>query len=135
MATREQWRIVLANGDDVAHARRMALRAMEAIGTGLTKRTKFATAVSEIARNAVMHGGGGRLEITIVRDRLVAEVVAVCSDEGPGIPHPDEAMRDGFSSGGGLGFGLGGARRLVDRFEIDTGPGRGTKVILASLAK
>lgn len=119
--------VVLSVERDVALARRAVAKAMDGIGAKATLKTRFVTAVSEIARNALVHGGGGRL--TAFSDGGV--VYVECRDDGPGIPDVAAALGDGFSTANSLGKGLGGARRLVARFEIESGPG-GTMVRMAS---
>lgn len=102
------------------HARRL--------GFGDLPLTRLVTAVSELARNALVHGGGGRLAIEELRDGPRAGLAVTVEDDGPGIPDLSQALHSGYSSNGGLGLGLGGARRLSRIFEIDTRPGRGTRV-------
>ena len=111
--------VTLSRPSDVAYARQAAMQAMTSIGASAIKRTKFVTAVSEIARNAIVYGHGGRISF-----------VAECTDRGPGIADVNQALKDGFSTGKGLGLGLSGARRLVDRFKITSSPDTGTTVIL-----
>lgn len=111
---------------------RSALRehAQEA-GLGLTATTKLVTAGSELARNILRYATGGRGTASIdYCPGIHGGVRAAFSDEGPGIADLDTAMRDGFSTGGGLGLGLPGSRRLVDEFRIDSVPGRGTTVVI-----
>ena len=100
------------------------------IGLGLVDQTKLVTAASELARNTVDHGGGGtaRLELLQVDGRRGIRVTF--EDRGPGIPDIEKALKDGYTTGGGLGMGLGGARRLVNEFEIASRPGEGTRVTI-----
>ncbi|MEU6037923.1 anti-sigma regulatory factor [Actinomadura sp. NPDC047616] len=98
------------------------------IGMSLVEQTKLITAASELARNTLVHGGGGRVEIVEVERHGRRGVRLTFTDEGPGIADVARALSDGYSSAGGLGMGLGGTRRLVDDFTIDTEPGRGTTV-------
>lgn len=126
--------VTLRAQDDVACARRAAAAAMDAIGASALKRTRFVTAVSEIARNAVIHGGGGSIAFSEVADRRGRMAQAECRDRGPGIADVARALTDGFSTGRGLGLGLGGAKRLADAFEIVSGPG-GLTVRLACRAR
>jgi serine/threonine-protein kinase RsbT len=97
---------------------------------GLIDLTKLVTAVSELARNTVVYGGGGYMDWEIVERDLRSGVRLTFRDEGPGIPDIKLAMTDGWTSGGGLGLGLTGAKRLVDEFELDTAPGQGTRVTI-----
>ncbi len=109
---------------------RHAVRACAvAAGFSIVDQTKIVTAASELVRNAYIHGGGGTMTIAVVRDRLGRKGIALSvRDDGPGIADVGQAMTDGFSTGAGLGHGLGGTRRLVDEFTIDTVPGEGTTV-------
>ena len=88
------------------------------------------TAASEIARNTVLYGRGGTVRIEALVDGVRKGLRLVFEDQGPGIPDVDLAMRDGYTTGTGLGMGLGGARRLVNEFRIESRPGQGTKVTL-----
>ncbi len=106
------------------------MTAMGEIGASVVKRTKFVTAVSEIARNAVNYGRGGRMTFEIVGSGAGRRVVAQCSDRGPGIEDIDRAHSNGYSTGKSLGRGLGGAKRLVDRFDIISSSSTGTIVTL-----
>ena len=124
--------VELSSDRDVALARKAVSRAMDAMRSRAIRKTRFVTAVSEIARNAVMHGGGGRLHI--YAHEATARISVVCEDEGQGIADMAQALTDGYTSGGGMGHGLGGAKRLVEAFEIETGPGRGTIVRMSGQA-
>lgn len=106
------------------------MNAMDRIGASAIKRTKFVTAVSEIARNALIYGGGGVMTFHLHKLAGRPSVLAECVDHGPGIADVDRALQDGYTTGKGLGLGLSGARRLVDRFAIETLPGEGTTVIM-----
>ncbi|WP_206793667.1 ATP-binding protein [Amycolatopsis sp. MtRt-6] len=115
--------------EDLLAARHAVRAAAVAAGFSIVDQTKIVTAASELVRNAYIHGGGGTMTVTAVRDaagRLGLRLRV--RDEGPGIADVDQAMTDGFSTGAGLGHGLGGTRRLVDEFDLDTAPGRGTTV-------
>lgn len=90
--------------------------------------------MSEIARNALIHGGGGYIRFAIQRSKE-ATVVAECVDRGPGVPDIELALTNGYTTGRGLGQGLGGAKRLVDGFDIASSPERGTRVRLESRAR
>lgn len=90
------------------------------------------TAASELARNALVHGGGGMMEASHVTAEGTDGLRLTFSDSGPGIPDLDRALSDGYTSGGGLGMGLGGARRLVHEFAVDSAPGSGTTVRVTS---
>jgi len=117
-------------GDDVVRARQAVRALATAAGFSLVDQTKIITAASEIARNTVDYGGGGDLRLELLRDGGRRGVRLTFTDQGPGIADVEQALKDGYTSGGGLGLGLGGARRLVGEFAINSSPGRGTKVTL-----
>jgi serine/threonine-protein kinase RsbT len=124
------FRVALRHESDIAAAR---LRARElATGRGLLSSAveALATAVSEVARNVIVHAGGGEILLGTTREAGRLGVVAIARDDGPGITSIEDAMRDGYSTGTGLGLGLPGARRLVDEFELESVVGQGTTVIL-----
>lgn len=107
------------------HVRGLAQEA----GLRLIDQTKIVTAVSELARNTVVHGGGGHMSAGIFESDSGRRGVWVAfEDDGPGIHDTEQALREGFSTGAGLGLGLGGARRLVHEFELRSAPGEGTTV-------
>jgi len=101
-----------------------------AAGFRLVEQTKLVTAASEIARNVVTHGRGGQVSLEALNDERLRGLRLVFEDKGPGIPDLELALKDGFTTGGGLGLGLGGSRRLVNEFQIDSAPGCGTRVTL-----
>jgi serine/threonine-protein kinase RsbT len=105
-------------------------------GLSLVDQTKVVTAASELARNALVHGGGGTARVEVVTsDRGKGGVRIGFTDDGPGIPDVDLALTDGWTSGNGLGLGLSGARRLVDEFELTSKPGSGTSVLVVKWAR
>lgn len=118
----------IASNEDVVFVRQRAREQSHRAGFSLLETTKLVTAASELARNTLEHGGGGYAEIEICTDGIRRGVRMRFVDDGPGIPNLELAMRDGYTTGKGLGLGLGGSRRLVSELEIDTAPGRGTKV-------
>ena len=120
--------VPLNGGDDVVRARHHVRDLAIELGFDLVAQTRIVTATSELARNTHLHGGGGQLTITPLTDGRRRGIRLEFVDEGPGIPDLQEALTDGWSSGGGLGLGLGGTRRLVDRFVIESRPGGGTRV-------
>jgi serine/threonine-protein kinase RsbT len=123
--------VAVRTSDDVVRVRQaVRARAIEA-GFGIVDQTKLVTAASEIARNTVDYGGGGTLLIEIVREGLHRGVQLTFSDKGPGITDLKAAMTDGYTTGGGLGLGLSGAKRLSNEFAIESAPGKGTTVTLA----
>ncbi|MEM5438083.1 anti-sigma regulatory factor [Paraburkholderia diazotrophica] len=97
-------------------------------GFSLVDQTKFVTAASELARNTLLHGGGGDATLNVLVNGTRKGLRLTFVDKGAGIADVDRAMQDGFTSGTGLGLGLGGARRLCDEFEIQSEPGKGTMV-------
>ena len=100
------------------------------LGFSLVEQTKVVTAASELARNTVIYGGGGTAHLETLENNGRRGLRISFVDEGPGIPDVELALRDGFTSGGGLGLGLGGAKRLVHELHIDSTPGRGTRVTM-----
>ena len=118
---------------DLMAVREAARGAAAEAGFSLVNQTKLVTAVSELARNAVVHGGGGEVLVEPVQGTLRG-VRLVVSDHGPGIADIDQALTDGHTTGQGLGLGLGGARRLVDEFRIESAPGAGTTVTITMWA-
>ncbi|QSB13215.1 anti-sigma regulatory factor [Natronosporangium hydrolyticum] len=113
-------------------ARHAVRAAAQRLKLRLVDQTKLVTAASELARNCYIHAGGGELTIEeVVRDDHCRGIRLTFEDSGPGIPDPEAALLDGFSTGGGLGHGLGGARRLMDEFTITTSvtPPTGTAIV------
>ncbi|EFL39341.1 ATP-binding protein [Streptomyces griseoflavus] len=117
---------------DLARVRRQIRQAAAGLGFGLVQQTKLVTAASELARNTLVHGGGGHVEITPLALGEPRGLRLSFVDRGPGISDIELAMTDGYTSGGGLGLGLSGSRRLVDEFALDTEPGTGTTVTVTS---
>ncbi len=99
-------------------------------GLTLVEQTKLITAASELARNALVHGGGGEMHLEVLREGNRRGVKVTFVDEGPGISNVELAMKEGFSTMGGLGLGLSGSKRLVDEFAIESERGKGTKVTI-----
>jgi serine/threonine-protein kinase RsbT len=116
---------------DVVRARQAVRSVARGLGFGLVDQTKLVTAASELARNALDHGGGGLMRIEVADDSGRRGLRLTFEDHGPGIPDPELALTNGFSTGKGLGLGLGGARRLVDDFRLVSAPGKGTTVVIA----
>jgi len=114
--------------DDVVRARRSAREIAVAAGLRLVDQTKLITAVSELARNMTRYAGGGTVGLALVRHGGRRGVEVTFTDQGPGIEDVERAMRNGYTTGNGLGLGLGGAKRLVHEFRLDTEPGKGTTV-------
>jgi len=120
----------LRGNADVTRARHRVRDLAVGLGYDLVAQTKLVTATSELARNCVVHGGGGRITLETVRDDGRVGLRLSFADEGPGIPDLEQALTDGWSSGNGLGLGLGGSRRLVHAFDLLSAPGAGTTVII-----
>jgi serine/threonine-protein kinase RsbT len=123
------------SNDDVVRARQLVRTLAQRCKLSLVDQTKLVTAASELARNTLVYGGGGVLRIGLVRRDGRTGVSAIFDDSGPGIPDVDQALTDGWTSGGGLGLGLSGARRLVDEFTLDTEVGDGTRVAVTKWAR
>jgi len=113
---------------DVVLARQTARKLAQECGMRLIDLTKMVTAVSELARNTMVYGGGGDMDWQILDEDMRVGLRIIFRDEGPGIPDLKLAMTDGWTSGNGMGLGLTGAKRLVDDFELDTAPGAGTRI-------
>jgi serine/threonine-protein kinase RsbT len=120
----------LRGPDDVLAVRQLVRQKAVEIGFNLVDQTKLVTAASELARNAVQYAGGGSVTVQPLAEGLRRGLRVVFSDHGPGIADIDLAMRDGYSTGGGLGLGLGGARRLSNDFAIVSSPESGTRVTI-----
>jgi serine/threonine-protein kinase RsbT len=111
---------------------RQATRALsERVGLSLVDQTKLVTAASELARNTIDYGGGGSVRLELIENGVRRGVRLTFEDQGPGIPDIAVALKDGYTTGNGLGLGLGGARRLVNDFAIESAPGTGTKIMIA----
>ncbi|MFG2133579.1 anti-sigma regulatory factor [Streptomyces sp. NPDC048751] len=119
---------------DLAWVRQEVRQAAADLGFSLVQQTKLVTAASELARNTLVHGGGGQVDITPLANGPRRGLRLTFTDHGPGIRDLDLAMTEGYTSGGGLGLGLSGARRLVQEFAVETEPGRGTTVTVVSWA-
>jgi serine/threonine-protein kinase RsbT len=122
----EQRRIVTS--EDVVAIRQVVRQRAIELGFNLVDQTKIVTAASELARNTVQYGGGGHVTIEEVERPGRRGLRLVFTDDGPGIPDVQLALRDGYTTGAGLGLGLGGARRLANEFHIESQVGNGTKV-------
>jgi serine/threonine-protein kinase RsbT len=120
----------LRSDHEIVMARQMVRRLTQELGFSLVDQTKMVTAASELARNALVYGGGGSMKWELLDNGGRRGLKLTFSDEGPGIADVGIAMTDGWTSGKGLGMGLSGARRLVNQFEIDTRPGAGTRVTI-----
>lgn len=124
-------RMPIRQSEDIVRMRQAVRERAVALGFGLVDQTKIVTAASELARNALLHGGGGDAEIVEIVDRRgITGLKLVFDDQGPGIADIALALKDGYTSGNGLGLGLGGARRLVNDFAIESAVGKGTRVTI-----
>ena len=121
--------VPLTSEPDVVTVRRRVREVSSKLGFSLVDQTKVVTAASELARNTLIYGGGGSMVLeTLNGPRLGLKLIF--EDNGPGIPDIQLALRDGFTTGSGLGLGLGGAKRLVNEFEVDSRVGEGTKITI-----
>ncbi|GGR10970.1 anti-sigma regulatory factor [Deinococcus ruber] len=108
--------------DDVVRVRQAVRQCALAVGFSLVDQTKLVTAASELARNVLVHGHGGQVRLDVLASPRIG-IQLVFEDHGPGIPDLDRALQEGFSTGGGLGLGLSGSRRLMNEFRIQSQPG------------
>ena len=123
-------RVPIEDEEDIVTARQKGRQLAAARGLSLTEQTLIATAISEVARNIVVYAHHGEVVLSAVEEQGRRGVMVVARDEGPGIPNPTLAMRDGFSTGNSLGMGLPGAKRLMDEFELSSTVGKGTTVTM-----
>jgi serine/threonine-protein kinase RsbT len=120
--------VAIASDADVVLVRQLVRRHALELRFSLVDQTKLVTAASELARNAFEHGRGGEVLLQVLQEPPRSGLRLVFSDRGPGIANVELAMKDGYTTGGGLGLGLGGAKRLVNEFAIESTPGSGTRV-------
>ena len=118
----------IRSSDDVVRVRQEVRARAVAAGFGLVDQTKIVTAASELARNTLVYGGGGSMRLETLEKHPRVGLRMTFEDQGPGIADVERALGDGFTTGNGLGLGLGGSRRLVDEFEIESAVGRGTRI-------
>lgn len=121
----------IRTSDDIVRVRQRVRDLAVGIGLGLVDQTKIVTAASEIARNTLDYGGGGRARLEVIEEGFRRGLRVTFEDEGPGIADVDRAMQDGFTTGGGLGLGLSGAKRLSNEFSIQSAVGVGTRIMIA----
>ncbi len=121
----------LKTENDIVTARQGVRKWAVELAFNLVDQTKIVTAASELARNVLVHGGGGGMLMQAIQEGERKGLRLVFEDQGPGIPDIQLALKDGFTTGGGLGLGLGGAKRLSNTFEIASLPGQGTRVTIA----
>jgi serine/threonine-protein kinase RsbT len=129
METREV--VSIRDQSDVVRVRHEVRAWAARQGFSVVDQTKIVTAASELARNTLIYGLGGTCTIEWLEDGARKGLRLIFEDQGPGIPNIEQALRDGFTTGNGMGLGLGGARRLMSEFEIDSQPGKGTRITVA----
>jgi serine/threonine-protein kinase RsbT len=134
-AGEEPQELVVVSDSDVVRVRQAVRTLAHQAGLSLVDQTKLVTAASELARNTFVHGGGGSVLLGLDHDARRVGVRALFSDSGPGIADLELALTDGYTTGNGLGLGLSGTRRLVDHFEVDSEPGKGTRVTIVKWAR
>ena len=123
-------KISVAVSGDIVAVRHAVRRQAVKINLSLVDQTKIVTAASELARNMLIYGGGGEVTLEVLQEGVRHGLRVHFVDDGPGIPDIDLALRDGFTSGKGMGLGLGGAKRLVNEFNLESAPGKGTRVTI-----
>jgi serine/threonine-protein kinase RsbT len=121
----------IRSSDDVVRVHQLTRTMALESGLSLVDQTKIITAASELARNTLDHGGGGRVQVDAVEAGGRRGVRLTFEDNGPGIADIQTALKDGYTTGKGMGLGLGGAKRLANEFSIESKPGEGTKVVIA----
>ena len=121
----------IVTDDDIVRVRQRVRDWAVTLGFSLVDQTKLVTAASELARNTLVYGGGGTLLMEVVVNNRKRGLRLTFEDKGPGIADVDLALKDGFTTGKGLGLGLSGARRLSQDFELTSCPGEGTRVVIA----
>ncbi|MEH1768224.1 anti-sigma regulatory factor [Nostoc sp.] len=122
--------IDIQSSTDVILVRQSVRQLAVEIGFGLVDQTKIVTAASELARNTLDYGGGGTVKLETLQEGRRRGLRLTFEDRGPGIPDIDLALKDGFTTGNGLGMGLGGAKRLANEFDIQSAVGEGTRIII-----
>ncbi|WP_242346095.1 anti-sigma regulatory factor [Anaeromyxobacter terrae] len=120
--------VAIGSDADVVLVRQLVRRRAQELRFSLVDQTKLVTAASELARNALEHGRGGEMLLQVLQDPPRSGLRLVFADQGPGIANVELAMKDGYTTGGGLGLGLGGAKRLVNEFAVESTPGKGTRI-------
>jgi serine/threonine-protein kinase RsbT len=126
----DEVRVAIAEDSDLIAARAEGRALAERQGFSRTDATLIATAISEVARNIVVHVGNGEIVLRALDDGVRCGLQVVACDDGPGIADTEAAVLEGYATGGGLGLGLAGARRLMDDFEVESAHGRGTTVTM-----
>jgi serine/threonine-protein kinase RsbT len=122
--------LTLHSSEDIVRTRQAVRNWMVEMKFSLVDQTKMVTAASELARNTIDYGKGGTARLEMLENTSRRGLRVVFEDHGPGIPDIDTALKDGYTSGSGLGLGLGGSKRLVQEFDIQSAPGKGTRVTI-----
>ncbi len=130
MITEKRIEVAVRKQEDVVSVRQLVRSLALELEFNLIDQTKIITAASELARNTIIHGGGGSAVLAVLRDGGRRGLSLTFADSGPGIPDIAKAMQDGFSTRAGLGLGLGGAKRLSNEFSIESQPGVGTRITI-----
>jgi serine/threonine-protein kinase RsbT len=131
MATLRDETFPIRSADDIVKIRQITREVALMQGFSLVDQTKIVTATSELARNTLQHGGGGNVRLEALQDGTRRGVRLTFVDQGPGIASLENALKDGFTTGNGMGLGLSGSKRLVNDFEIHSELGKGTTVMIA----
>lgn len=116
--------------NDIVQVRQAVRKWAVEIKCSLVDQTKVVTAASELARNLLIYGGGGEVTLLHLQEGMRNGLQVIFADEGPGIPDIEQALKDGFTSGKGMGLGLGGAKRLVNEFDIQSEVNKGTRITI-----
>lgn len=130
MTTSSEGSMPIATEPDIVMARQQVRKLTQELKFSLVDQTKMITAASELARNTLVYGGGGAMRWSILHNGIRQGLQLAFADEGPGIPDLDLALKDGWTSGSGLGMGLSGSKRLVNEFDIQSAVGSGTTVTI-----
>ncbi|WP_427912399.1 anti-sigma regulatory factor [Ramlibacter sp. MMS24-I3-19] len=130
MAAESQGAVPLRSEADIVASRQVVRQLAVSLKFSLVDQTKMITAASELSRNTLVHGGGGEMRWSVIEDGLKRGLKLQFQDEGPGIPDLNLALTDGWTSGGGMGLGLPGSKRLVHEFDLRSAPGQGTCVTI-----
>ena len=128
MAVDNQGAVPLRSEADIVASRQVVRQLAVALKFSLVDQTKMITAASELSRNTLVHGGGGEMRWNVIEDGLKRGLQLQFADTGPGIPDVNLALTDGWTSGGGMGLGLPGSKRLVHEIDLQSAPGQGTRV-------
>ena len=123
-------RVVVETDRDIVSARQQGRVMAAQLGFSPGTATLIATAISELARNILLYASRGEVTMRTIENNGSKGLTVEARDEGPGIPQPQRALEDGFSTSGRLGLGLPGVKRLMDEFRLETGPGRGTVIVV-----